>query len=238
MAGETVMAFHPNGRRTGDCRDACTQLSRRALSFARLAVCCVPLLPGVLFAAVGEASGKTPDANRGKQLAVACAACHGADGNTANPKLYPNLAGQSAAYIVLQLKNFKSGERPNVVMKAFADALPEADMEDLGAYYSGRKAKAQAPGDVALQSKGQKVFSAGSAGGAPACASCHGDQGQGNATFPRIASQPATYTLEQLHVYRDAPSFTNPLATQMKQVAIKLSEDEMKAVSAYLAILQ
>jgi cytochrome c553 len=237
MAGETVMAPQSVDRRTPDCRAACKQVNRRALSIARLAVFCVPLLPGALLAARGEVSPRTPDVNRGKQLAIACAACHGADGNTANAKLYPNLAGQSAAYIVLQLKNFKSGERPNVVMKAFADALPEADMEDLGAYYGSRKAKAQAPGDVGLQSRGQKVFSAGSAGGAPACASCHGDQGQGSAAFPRIASQPATYTLEQLHVYRDARSFNNPLATQMKQVATRLSEEEMQAVSAYLASL-
>jgi cytochrome c553 len=237
MAGETVMAPQSVDRGTGDCRDARKQGNPRVLSIARLSVFCIPLLPAALLAAGGEASTRTPDANRGKQLAIACAACHGADGNTANPKLYPNLAGQSAAYIVLQLKNFKSGERPNVVMKAFADALPDADMEDLGAYYGGRKAKAQAPGDVGLQSKGQKVFSAGSAAGAPACASCHGNQGQGNTTFPRIASQPATYTLEQLHVYRDARSFNNPLATQMKQVATKLSEEEMQAVSAYLASL-
>jgi cytochrome c553 len=206
-------------------------------SVVRSAALCVLLAPGVLLAAGGEAPTRAPNANHGKQLAIACAACHGSEGNTANPKLYPNLAGQSAAYIVLQLKNFKSGERPNVVMKAFADALSVSDMEDLGAYYSSVKAKAQAPGDIGLQAKGQLVFSAGSAGGAPACASCHGNQGQGIAPFPRIASQPATYTLAQLHVYRDAPGFNNPLATQMKQVAIKLSEDEMQAVSAYLASL-
>ncbi|MCE3604268.1 c-type cytochrome [Massilia sp. P8910] len=41
-----------------------------------------------------------------------CAACHGATGNTMSAALYPNLAGQSAAYIALQLNNFRSGERP------------------------------------------------------------------------------------------------------------------------------
>jgi cytochrome c553 len=174
---------------------------------------------------------------RGAALAVACAACHGAHGNTADAARYPNLASQDSAYLVLQLKNFQSGERPNAIMKAYAASLSPAQMDDLAAYFSSSPAKPQKSRDAALEASGRAVFTSGSKSGAPACAACHGTKGQGQAVFPRIASQPAQYTLEQLHVYRDAASFKNPLATQMKDVAKKVSDDEMRAVAAYLATL-
>jgi cytochrome c553 len=174
---------------------------------------------------------------RGAALAVACAACHGAHGNTADAARYPNLASQDSAYLVLQLKNFQSGERPNAIMKAYAASLSPAQMDDLAAYFSTSPAKPQKSHNTALEASGRVVFTSGSKSGAPACVACHGAKGQGQAVFPRIASQPAQYTLDQLHVYRDAASFKNPLATQMKDVAKKVSEDEMRAVAAYLATL-
>lgn len=173
----------------------------------------------------------------GQQLAQTCAACHGGNGNTANPALYPNLARQAPAYLQLQLANFKSGERPNPIMKGFAASLTDTDMHDLGVYFGAQAVKAQPSSNRDLEEKGKHIFTTGSGAGAPACISCHGAQGHGQAAFPRIASQPQGYTLEQLHVYRDAPKFNNPLATVMKGVAVKLSEDEMKSVSAYIATL-
>jgi len=172
---------------------------------------------------------------RGAQLSSVCSGCHGADGNTANAELYPNLAAQNPDYIVLQLHNFKSGERPNAVMKAIATPLQESDMQALAAYFGAQKVKRQPSADVAMEAKGRLIFSKGSAAGAPACLTCHGAQGQGQAVFPRIASQPVKYTLAQLVVYRDAAKFNNPLASEMKAVAVKINQDEMRAVAAYLA---
>lgn len=167
-----------------------------------------------------------------------CAACHGATGNTADAALYPNLAGQSAAYIELQLTNFRSGERPHAQMRAVAGQLTAAEMRELAAYFAARKPQPQRSLDAALEQQGRRIFEHGSSAGAPACASYHGPQGHGQQAFPRIASQPARYTLEQLKVYRDAPGFNNPLATAMKQVAVKLSDADMRAVSAYLATVR
>ncbi|SFH61789.1 Cytochrome c553 [Collimonas sp. OK307] len=202
----------------------------RALTAASL-TCCSLLLSAVP-AIAADQQNAIP---HGRQLAQACAACHGINGNTANPALYPNLAGQAPAYLELQLANFKSGERPNPIMKGFAASLKESDMHDLSMYFGAQAVKAQLSSNHELEEKGKRIFTKGSAAGAPACASCHGAEGHGQAAFPRIASQPAGYTLEQLHVYRDAPKFNNPLATVMKGVAVKLSEDEMKSVSAYIA---
>lgn len=167
-----------------------------------------------------------------------CTACHGVTGNTADAALYPNLAGQSAPYIELQLTNFRSGERPHAQMRAVAEQLTAADMRELAAFFAARKPAPQKSTDAALERQGRRIFEHGNSDGAPACASCHGPQGHGQQAFPRIASQPAGYTLEQLKVYRDAPRFNNPLATAMKQVAVKLSDADMRAVSAYLATVR
>jgi cytochrome c553 len=59
------------------------------------------------------AGGKEDYTNAG------CAACHGADGIAIAPN-YPNLAGQQAAYIVKQLKDFQSGARKDPTMTAMA----------------------------------------------------------------------------------------------------------------------
>ena len=195
-------------------------------------------LQSIRLAAATGTDDNAAQIKRGAQLSPSCGACHGPDGNTANAELYPNLAGQSPDYIVLQLGNFKSGERPNDLMKGISGSLQLSDMRALGAYFGAQKAKRQPSVDAPLEAKGRSIFTKGSSAGAPACLTCHGAQGQGQAAFPRIASQPAKYTMEQLRVYRDAIKFNNPLASEMKAVAVKINQDEMSAVSAYLATLQ
>ncbi|MCT7654624.1 cytochrome c [Oceanimonas sp. NS1] len=86
-----------------------------------------------MFAAPAFAAG---DAEAGKAKSAVCAACHGADG-ISTMDIYPNLAGQKAAYLVSQLKAFKAGERNNPIMAPMAMPLSDQDMEDLAAYYAG-----------------------------------------------------------------------------------------------------
>ena len=81
------------------------------------------------------------DVNAGAQKSAACAACHGAQGKSSMP-LYPNLAGQNAAYLNHALQAYKKGERSGgqaEVMKAFVAGLSDEDMADLSAYYGSLK---------------------------------------------------------------------------------------------------
>jgi cytochrome c553 len=78
------------------------------------------------------------DAAAGKGKSMMCGACHGAAGISAIPT-YPNLAGQKEAYLVIQLKAFKSGARNNAVMKGMVASLSDTDMADLAAYYASLK---------------------------------------------------------------------------------------------------
>jgi cytochrome c553 len=75
------------------------------------------------------------DAAAGKSRAAACAACHGANGISANG-LWPNLAGQKEPYLAAQMKAFRDGDRKNPMMSPMAAALSDADIANLAAYYA------------------------------------------------------------------------------------------------------
>jgi cytochrome c553 len=75
------------------------------------------------------------DAAAGKSKAAACAACHGANGISANG-MWPNLAGQKEVYLVSQLKAFRDGDRKNPMMAPMAAGLSDDDIANLAAYYA------------------------------------------------------------------------------------------------------
>lgn len=77
----------------------------------------------------------------GQQKASRCQACHGAAGKASVP-LYPDLAGQNAAYLSHALQAYQKGERNGgqaEVMKAFVSGLSAGDIDDLAAYYASLK---------------------------------------------------------------------------------------------------
>ena len=79
------------------------------------------------------------DIEHGKQTANnRCASCHGKAGMSTNP-LYPNLAGQHAAYLAKQMRDFQAGKRQDPIMNAMLNGVTESTIEDLAAYYSSLK---------------------------------------------------------------------------------------------------
>ncbi|MFC3193427.1 c-type cytochrome [Marinicella sediminis] len=78
------------------------------------------------------------DVEAGKAKSVVCAACHGPAGISSNP-LWPNLAGQKEAYLVKQIKAFKSGERKDPSMAPMVAALTDEDIANIAAYYASLK---------------------------------------------------------------------------------------------------
>ena len=88
------------------------------------------------------------DINKGKEKSAICAGCHGTNGIGLSQE-FPNLAGQKQAYILKQLKAFKSGVRKDPTMTAMVAVLTNNDMKDLATYFSGIKfvptAKTNAP---------------------------------------------------------------------------------------------
>ena len=75
------------------------------------------------------------DPAAGKAKAASCAGCHGPAGVSPNP-IWPNLAGQHAAYMVKQMKAFRDGTRNDPMMSPMSKPLSDQDIEDLAAYFA------------------------------------------------------------------------------------------------------
>lgn len=183
-----------------------------------------------------KAPAKADLAKGEAKYAAVCAACHGADGNSAIPA-NPKLAGQHPVYLVKQLQEFKSGKRNSAVMKGFAAVLSDEDMKNIGAWLSAQKPKNGFAKDKDLVALGERIYR----GGIPdrqiaACAGCHSPNGAGiPAQYPRLSGQHADYATGQLVAFRDGARGNS---LQMTQVAAKMNDREIKAVSDYVAGLR
>jgi cytochrome c553 len=184
-------------------------------------------------AAKGEQLYNSGDASRG---VIACVGCHGAAGNstiTQNPKL----AGQHSEYVAKQLADFKSSQRNNPIMGGIAKGLSEQDMKNVAAYVDKQESKPGAAKNKDTVEAGKKIYRAGIAEkSVPACAGCHGASGAGiPAQFARLAGQHQDYTAAQLTGFRQGAR-TN--SVQMTAIAKRMSDDEIQAVSDYIAGLK
>ena len=192
-----------------------------------------------------RAAAAQPDLAKAQQIVTQiCAACHGADGNS-TASVNPNLAGQGADYITLQLAHFKAGVRVNATMQAMSATLSDADMRALGAYYSQQKPKGLAAKDPTLVKTARQLWRGGdAANGVPACAACHSPTGAGiPKNYPRLAGQYADYTYAQLKAFkageRGADAAGKDLNGRvMTAVASKMTDEQMKAVADYAAGLR
>src|SRR5438105_11311956 len=169
------------------------------------------------------------DLAAGKRKAEACAACHGADGNPATGQ-FPVLAGQTARYLYLQLKDFKEGRRSEPTMAPIVAKLSTKDMLDLAEYFAAQKPKPIAfRPDAARVARGKKKADE------VLCTMCHLGGFSGQNEIPRVAGQHPEYVIKQLKAFK-ARSRTND-AGAMTSVAQILSEEDIENLAAYIASL-
>ena len=167
-----------------------------------------------------------------------CSNCHGVNGVSVSPN-FPILAAQTEPYLVAQLTAFRSHGRHDPAgfeyMWGISRSLTDDQIKGLAAYYSGQApARETIEGDRSRFDAGKSIFEKGvSAAGVPACASCHGDKGQGNADFPRIAGQHANYLVKQLVVFQRTEERPEE-GVIMKTVAHKLTGKDIDEVADYL----
>ena len=153
-----------------------------------------------------------PDLAKGEATyGAVCAACHGADGNSAISA--------------------------NAIMMGMSAALSEQDMKNIAAWLETKTAKKGFAKDKELVTLGERIYRGGIADRQiAACAGCHSPTGAGiPSQYPRLAGQHADYAVAQLTAFRDGVRKNN---TQMTQVAAKLNDREIKAVSDYVAGLR
>ncbi len=204
-------------------------------------------------ALMGELSKANPgNAEAGASKAAVCAACHGLDGNSADPQ-YPKIAGQHEAYLAKQLVLFKTGARPNPVMLGFVVTLSAQDMRDIGAYFAKQHGNAGLADETVISGElspyngqrivdvGERIYRGGIADrGVPACTACHGPSGRGvpGPSYPMLGGQHAQYLTTALNTFKatkvGAPELNDANYAAMAQIAGRLTDEEIVAVASYL----
>ena len=208
-------------------------------SLLTAAVLAAPALPAFSQAAAAApaAAVAKPDLAKGEaSYSTVCVACHAADGNSAiaaNPKL----AQQHPEYLSKQLHEFKSGKRANAIMQGFAAMLSDDDMKNISWWLASKPATEGFAKDKDLVALGERIYRGGIAErNIASCASCHSPNGAGiPSQYPRLSGQHADYTIKQLNDFRDAKRGNS---AQMIDVAAKMNDREIKAVSDYIAGLR
>ena len=192
----------------------------------------------------GETLYKEGDPARG---IVACISCHGLGGNSELP-VNPNLAAMSHEYIYKQLVEFQpreDGSAPRQaangapsVMTGLATPLTIQDMLNLSLYLAEQPlTKPAAASSKDLVARGEEIWRGGIRDrSVPACAACHGANGEGiPSQYPRLSGQFASYLEDQLILFRAGHRGNSEM---MIQIAARMSDDDIKAVADYAAGLR
>jgi cytochrome c553 len=169
------------------------------------------------------------DLEAGKRKAVACAACHGADGNSTIPGT-PSLAGQPNYFTHWQLIKYRDGRRQDPQMTPFAANLSDADMADLAAYY-----EAQRPRPRPAATDPAKVTEGGRLAALHHCTSCHRPDLSGQQQVPRLAGQDFDYLLRLLRGFKAKTA--SDLDGTMTMAAQPLREEEIVDLVHFMASL-
>jgi len=169
------------------------------------------------------------DAEAGKKKAGACVTCHGPDGNSASGE-YPILAGQTARYLYLELRDFKEGRRTNGLMTPFVEKLSRDDMLDLADYFAAQK-----PTPIAFTPDAARVARGRKKAEEVLCTMCHLGGMKGQNEIPRVAGQHPEYVIKQLKAFK-ARTRTND-AGSMTAVAQTITEQDIEDLAHYIASL-
>jgi cytochrome c553 len=165
--------------------------------------------------------------------AAVCANCHGENGVSPSGA-FPHLAGQSAAAIYKQLSDYRSGARAHPQMTGVAQQLTEDQLAQVAAYFAGDNAfgslgrRYELP-DVATSTL---VNRGDPARGIPACISCHGTGTGGPIETPTLSGQHQEYIAGQLKLYKTGAR-KNDVYRRMRDIAAKLSDEEMQRLGLY-----
>jgi sulfide dehydrogenase cytochrome subunit len=74
----------------------------------------------------------------GRNLAAACAICHGTAGRAVTKDVIP-LAGLPREHIATQMRAFRDGQRPATVMHQIAKGYTDAQIDAMAAWFASQK---------------------------------------------------------------------------------------------------
>jgi cytochrome c553 len=195
-----------------------------------------------LVAGLSAAHAAPPDSAPDTMAArvLACAPCHGGQGEGTKDAYFPRLAGKPSSYLFNQLLAFRNGRRRYPPMNYLLEFLPEDYLKQMADYFAELRPSFPAPAVVdvsnAVIARGEALVKQGDyPGGVPACSSCHGPTLTGmEPAVPGLLGLRATYISAQLGAWRYGTR-TAAAPDCMQVIASHLTEDDVKSVAAYLA---
>ncbi len=192
-----------------------------------------PLLLSTAFLLAAAAPLPTLAQDTPTALIASCEGCHGASGQTRSPET-PRLNGQTREYLLARLQDLRNPLNQTISaihnMLDPATALTEVKRQALADHFSAQPA-AQPNQHGAARDLGARLYAQGRGTEIPACASCHGDKGQGMREAARLAGQHSAYLQNQLQAMMMAARVQGA----MNHHVWMLTQDEVQALAAYLS---
>lgn len=158
--------------------------------------------------------------------AALCFACHGDQGRATQVGM-PALAGQTARYLNLQLRDFEAGRRTNPLMSPIVSGMTKAEMSELADYFAKQK-----PAGSTFVADAAKATLGKAKSDETLCVMCHMGGFAGQNEVPRVAGQNFDYIVKQLTDFK-AKQRTNDAGT-MTSVAGTLSAQDIQNLAHYI----
>jgi cytochrome c553 len=196
------------------------------------------LMMGSAALAQAPPTQRAPDTMEARLLA--CAPCHGAQGQGTDNDYFPRLAGKPAGYLMNQLVAFRDDRRRYPPMNYLLEYQADPYLQKIATYFASLRpplaAQAASEASAAVLARGQALVGDGDqARGVPACSGCHGPKLTGmEPAIPGLVGLHASYISAQLGAFRYGTR-TAAAPDCMQLVAANLSESDVTAIAAYLA---
>lgn len=192
--------------------------ARRGAAMHRLALVVLALVVAAPATATGDVAPPGADA---------CVECHARADHSSS---VPQLEGQHAAYLRMELTHFREKHRSAFPMDQVAQDLGDAEIAALAEWFASRPWGAwRFEADPARVAAGAAVVERFQ------CAACHGAGFAGTEVIPRTAGQNPIYLARQLRAFGRGERFHPPTGTGARM--FNLAHDEVEAVAQYLAQL-
>ena len=188
-------------------------------------------IPAATIVLAGLLSPSTVVAQPITERLAPCLACHGENGTSQTPGV-PSLGGQPAAFLLIQLYQFREKQRIAVPMNELTAAFTDDDLR----LFSDEIAKLPPPVpsdaaiDATLIEKGR------AAAQRHRCGFCHNPDMSGHDQIPRIGAQREDYLAKVLREYKSGERRGYDPA--MVEIAVGIADAEIAALARYLATLR
>lgn len=164
----------------------------------------------------------------GQKVAAVCDNCHGESGNSPKPDV-PNLAGQHPAYLLEQLRQYATGQRPDRFMEGMIRVMNSDEKVGMALFYAKQRVVYKPAANPVLVAHGRDLYG-------KACTRCHDDEGLGDEKIARIAGQQPEYLRLALQRYRTG---TNARLDERMVINVrKMNDADINALVAFVMSME